>query len=219
MSRPFTPRRAASSIGAAGDESVTAVFQRVEALEKAYQEERLARMMIEGEITKERSERLKMEEHLDEERSMREGLEDELKALMKPVRKNTTDLEEGLQELAQKRTNALKAAGDNLTLSTDPKYRDYANESVRRNIRESSFGRNSMTRRKDSRLNDLFPSRKATPIKRADGSFRSKDPLKGASLNVSIKSLLLPRVRDPITGRERPVINLPLGMAPAAVRR
>ena len=101
MSRPFTPRRAASSIGAAGDESVTAVFQRVEALEKAYQEERLARMMIEGEITKERSERLKMEEHLDEERSMREGLEDELKALMKPVRKNTTDLEEGLQELAE----------------------------------------------------------------------------------------------------------------------
>ena len=49
--------------------------------------------------------RLKLEEFLNEERSMRVTLEEELKALMGPVRKNTTDLEAGLVELAELSTH------------------------------------------------------------------------------------------------------------------
>ena len=68
------------------------VYSRLEKLEKSFQEENLARVMVEGEITKERSARLKMEEHLDGERTMRLELEEELKAVMKPVRKTATTL-------------------------------------------------------------------------------------------------------------------------------
>ena len=101
---PYSPKFRSPAYSASGDGdpmSMKSVLDRVEGLEKSYQEEKLARMMFEGEMTKERGERLKLEKFPNEEQGRRVTLDEELKALMGPVRKNTTDLEEGLQELAE----------------------------------------------------------------------------------------------------------------------
>jgi hypothetical protein len=125
-----------------------------------------------------------------------------------------------LKDLAEARTNSLKAESDALSLSTDAKYRPYVNASVRRAVGNSSLGRNA-ARRSDPRLNDLNFRRTPTVAKKTNT--RRVQPTRRYTTNNSnsatfkpgpVKVELLPRVRDPITGREKPIVNLPLGAAP-----
>eukprot|EP01052_Picozoa_sp_SAG31_P031866 SAG31_NODE_3427_length_4289_cov_13.736554_1_plen_62_part_10 len=55
---PYSPKFRSPAYGSDGDDplSMKACLDRLEGLEKCYQEEKLARMMIEGEMTKERGE-------------------------------------------------------------------------------------------------------------------------------------------------------------------
>ncbi|MGE0713095.1 MAG: hypothetical protein AB7N76_35250 [Planctomycetota bacterium] len=127
-------------------------------------------------------------------------------------------ISEGLKTLAEARTNSLKAEADALALSTDARYRPYVDASVRRAVSSSTLGRNA-SRTRDSRLDDLDFRKPAaaTPVKPTQPAAARYDNTQIPD-NASVKVELLPRVRDPITGREKPVVNLTLGDAPLTKR-
>jgi len=119
-----------------------------------------------------------------------------------------------LRGLSQARINMLKAEADSLALSQKPAHRAYVNLSIRRAVEGSALGRN-LVRRSDPRLNDLYRGRpqqgnKAQPSKAS----KAANPLDLGSSREQVRVELLPRVRDPITGLEKPIVNLTLGDPP-----
>ena len=128
----------------------------------------------------------------------------------------------GLEQLAEKRANALKGEADALALGTDPRYRGYADAAVRRELGDSNLAlRAGMGG--DPRLNDLFlapsSSPSAGPVVAGPSALapsRIDDPSLFAGPSTPVT--LLPRVRDPVTGRERIVIDYPLGETGRPIR-
>ncbi len=126
------------------------------------------------------------------------------------ARKALGGLPKGLKLLGEKRVNALKSRADALAMSTERRFRGYANASVREVVESSRLGQPVF----DRRLNDLFlggNDQARTPINSA--SDRRRAARKGPVVNFDTREpvILLPRVRDPVTGRTRVVVDLPLG--------
>ena len=119
-----------------------------------------------------------------------------------------------LKGLSQARINALKAEADSLALSQKPAHRAYVNLSLRRAVEGSALGRN-LVRRSDPRLNDLYRGRpQAAQTDPTPKGRRAGNPLDLGSSREQVRVELLPRVRDPITGLEKPIVNLTLGDPP-----
>ncbi len=130
-----------------------------------------------------------------------------------------------LHPLAAARIGALKTAGDRLALSVAPHLRPYVDHVVVREVAGSALGRYAVNPPYDRRLDDLFQlGRGATQPgtgAAASGS-QGEQPAAVAErpLDLSIPQggvevKLLPRVRDPRTGQERVIVDLPLGAPPA----
>lgn len=135
----------------------------------------------------------------------------------------------GVKQLANNRANELKLRAELLALSTDARYRPYVDFESRRAIENSAFARGGAGY--DTRLNDLMlgnnrpltatPSgtgggstTNATTSSRAGGGIDRTNPLATGIPSTPIKVTRLPRVRDPISGVERVVIDMPLGVDP-----
>ncbi|HBP20235.1 MAG TPA: hypothetical protein DEA08_20905 [Planctomycetes bacterium] len=120
-----------------------------------------------------------------------------------------------LRGLSQARINALKAEADSLALSQKPAHRAYVNLSVRRALEGSALGRN-LVRRSDPRLNDLYRGRpqKGAATAQTNKARKAANPLDLGNSREQVRVELLPRVRDPITGLEKPIVNLTLGDPP-----
>lgn len=119
-----------------------------------------------------------------------------------------------LRGLSQARINALKVEADSLALGQKPAHRAYVNLSLRRAVEGSALGRN-LVRRSDPRLNDLYRGRpQQGKAKTAKARSKAANPLDLGSSREQVRVELLPRVRDPITGLEKPIVNLTLGDPP-----
>ena len=123
---------------------------------------------------------------------------------------------EGLKLLAEKRANGLKAEGDSIALGTEPRYRAYVDAEVRRVVGASALGSNLRKGGVDPRLSDLSlgnGSNAPAPAPEPD-KLRSYQGAAETSLpkGPMPKRYLLEVKRDPVTGVERPVVALPLGV-------
>jgi len=141
-------------------------------------------------------------------------------------------LDARLKPLAEKRVNALKADGDALSLGVAVNVRPYVDQVIRDEVGNSQLGQLGKA---DRRLDDLLiPGRSATVAQKpssadpapgfgdgdaseprrsgiaASGLLKVNTPL--LATRGAIQAYLLPRERDPITGRERVVIDLPGGL-------
>ena len=128
---------------------------------------------------------------------------------------------QGLQQLRENRANSLKARADALTLSTDPAYRSYVNDSIRHSVDRTSFVSSSSSSY-DSRLDDLILG---TQSRQQGGGDAGSDPLVSAAdanqggYHAAVRVERLPRERDPVTGEERIIVNMPLGVDPSRTIR
>lgn len=127
-----------------------------------------------------------------------------------------------LQKLVERRMNELKADADSLSLTVDPTYRPYADQAVRKAVETSTLGRGAIRTHIDRRLNDLFTfGKKRKTAKRVKvpaprRRVQRKDPEQELTrfMGLSIQKFMLPRVKDPNTGRIRVFVNDPLGESP-----
>lgn len=134
----------------------------------------------------------------------------------------------GVKQLANNRANELKLRAELLALSTDARYRPYVDFESRRAIENSAFARGGAGY--DTRLNDLMlgnnrpltatpsgtsgSSTTNTTTAARGGGIDRTNPLNTGIPTTPIKVTRLPRVRDPISGVERVVIDMPLGVDP-----
>jgi hypothetical protein len=112
-----------------------------------------------------------------------------------------------LRPLVTQRANELKTRGDTLALAIEGKLRPHADRAVRKAIEATRFGRGM-----DKRLDDLM-------LRKKKKTFVVEEPSKGVARQqpeldldaVTGPLVLLPRVRDPLTGRVHVVVDEPLG--------
>jgi hypothetical protein len=133
----------------------------------------------------------------------------------------------GVKQLANNRANELKLRAELVALDTEARYRPYVDFESRRAIENSAFARGGAGY--DTRLNDLMLGNNrpltATPSGTSGatttnttaargGGIDRTNPLNTGIPTTPIKVTRLPRVRDPISGVERVVIDMPLGVDP-----
>lgn len=143
---------------------------------------------------------------------------DQYKWWDKTLHTTTDGVDRSLQALVERRANALKAEADAVALGVDPKYRSYADGATRREL-ERSLGASTGQAQapSDNRLNDLLlPGRTSNPIPVASGGNTGQAAARFDEANYTRRPgftvKLLPRVKDPVTGKERVMIDYPLGM-------
>ncbi len=129
--------------------------------------------------------------------------------------KSLEGVAEGLKGLSERRANELKARNERIRRDY-PSYRAYVDVESRRAIERSAFARAgaSSSGGYDRRLDDLIlgPARGSTTTAPAPTSADA-----GAAAAVDLRRSTrpvarLPRVRDPVTGEERIMIDMPLGV-------
>lgn len=123
---------------------------------------------------------------------------------------------DGLKGLSERRANELKARNERIRRDY-PAYRSYVDVEARRSIERSAFARAGAGY--DRRLDDLIlgPARGTSGSSGSTTAVRASDlPTPAASTDlrssVSRPVARLPRVRDAVTGEERIVIDMPLGV-------
>lgn len=131
--------------------------------------------------------------------------------------KSLEGVAEGLKGLSERRANELRARNERIRREY-PNYRAYVDVESRRAIERSAFARaGGSSRSYDRRLDDLI-------LGPARGSGSPASTSSSAGLDVSTPGVSsdirsntrpvarLPRVTDPVTGEERIVIDMPLGV-------
>lgn len=128
---------------------------------------------------------------------------------------------EGLKGLSERRANELRARNERIRREY-PNYRAYVDVESRRAIERSAFARaGGSSRSYDRRLDDLIlgPARGSGGNGSAPTSTAVRTgldvstPGAAADLRSNTRPVArLPRVRDPVTGEERIVIDMPLGV-------
>jgi hypothetical protein len=122
-----------------------------------------------------------------------------------------------VQEVAENRLNSLKARGDQVALDAAPEHRPYVNNSVRQTVENTLWGgSDEVGEVYDSRLDDLIlgsanSGGQSNPSQPNPAPISESDDWEERTLRVQP----LPRVRDPITGEERVIVDLALGVDPA----
>lgn len=135
--------------------------------------------------------------------------------------KSLEGVAEGLKGLSERRANELRARNERIRREY-PNYRAYVDVESRRAIERSAFARaGGSSRGHDRRLDDLIlgPARGSGSSGAASTSADARAGLDVSTPAVStdIRSSTrpvarLPRVTDPVTGEERIVIDMPLGV-------
>ncbi len=119
-----------------------------------------------------------------------------------------------LRPLVVQRANELKSRGDGLSVALEAKLRPHADRAVRAAVEATPFGRGF-----DKRLDQLLLRKKKKKKKRKQ--FVVAEPSNKVARGAVVSDLdgtsgpvvLLPRVRDPLTGRMQVIVNDPLGGA------
>ncbi len=137
--------------------------------------------------------------------------------------KSLEGVAEGIKGLSERRANELKARNERIRRDY-PGYRAYVDVESRRAIERSAFARaGASSGNHDRRLDDLIlgPAR-GTGSSASSGSGSTSSggrvdvSTAGASADLRTNGIRpvarLPRVRDPVTGEERIVIDMPLGV-------
>lgn len=127
--------------------------------------------------------------------------------------KSLEGVAEGLKGLSERRANELKARNEKIRRNY-PEYRAYVDYESRRAIERSAFSRAGGY---DKRLDGLIlgPARTTgSGTTTTAGTSTSRPDLSslGATSRTSRPVARLPRVRDPVTGEEKLIIDMPLGV-------
>ena len=125
--------------------------------------------------------------------------------------KSLEGVAEGLKGLTERRANELKARTERIRRNY-PEYRAYVDYESRRAIERSAFSRASGY---DKRLDGLIlgPAHSGnTTTATATTTTAGRTDLTSATSRTARPVARLPRVRDPVTGEEKLIIDMPLGV-------